>query len=132
MCCTPARWWNTTTILASCYANGSGIPRLWLVPESGAKPTALTPQHKPSSSDFGDIDGWKLPSGLYLQSLGACGTLELNKQNANGSVSPVDVPGTPNTSTLVVTAAGPRLLVQAQSGCQGGNLFVWFNPATRA
>lgn len=130
--CTPARWWNANTILATCFADGSGIPRLWLVPASGATPTPLTPQRKASPADLGDVDAWQLPSGLYLQSLGACATLLLNKQIAGGKVSPVKVPGTANTSTLVVTAAGPRLLIAARSGCMGGNVWLWFNPATRA
>jgi hypothetical protein len=129
--CTPVRWWNAGTILASCYATSSGIARLWLVPASGAKPAALTPQRK-DGRDLGDIDAWRLPSGLYLQSLGACGTIEVNKQAANGSIAPVNVPGTGNAHNLVVTALGSRLLINAGNGCEPGNSLLWYNPGSHA
>jgi len=129
--CTPVRWWSAGTILAECAGTSSSIVRLWLVPASGAKPTALTPQRK-GGPDLGDIDAWRLTSGLYLQSLGACGTLELNKQAANGSVAPVNVPGTSNTHNLVVTALGSRLLIDAGNGCELGNSLLWYNPGRHA
>jgi hypothetical protein len=124
--CGPARWWNATTVLASCG-------RLWLVPVSGARPTALTPVRNPAKppNDYGDLDAWQLPSGLYLQSAGACGTLELNRQAANGSITKVTVPGMTN-SPVVVTAYGAQLLI-GQLGCEGsGGQLAWFNPGTGA
>jgi len=128
--CAPERWWNASTILATCYAKNSYAPQLWLVPASGAKPSALTPVRKSGSGDYGDVNAWQLSSGLYLQSLGACGTFEINKQAKNGSITPVTVPGTVN-SPFVVTASSSRLLVET-GGCAGGGQLVWFNPGTRA
>jgi hypothetical protein len=130
--CAPVRWWSSSTILADCDAKGSGEPRLWLVPASGAKATALTPQRSAKGPDLGDIDGWRLSSGLYLQSLGACGTLEINKQAANGSVTEVKVPGTPNTKDVILSADGPRLLIDPQDACLAGGGLLWFNPGTHA
>jgi len=124
--CEPVRWWNATTVLASCG-------RLWLVPASGARPSALTPVRNPAKppNDYGDLDAWQLPSGLYLQSAGACGTLELNRQAANGSITKVTVPGMTD-SPVVVTAYGAQLLI-GQLGCEGsGGQLAWFNPATGA
>jgi TolB protein len=124
--CEPVRWWNATTVLAGCG-------RLWLVPASGARPSALTPARNPAQPphDYGDLDAWRLPAGLYLQSAGACGTLELNRQAANGSITKVTVPGMTN-SPAVVTAYGSQLLVE-QLGCEGsGGQLAWFNPATGA
>jgi hypothetical protein len=120
--CQPVRWWDATTVLAICDG-------LWLVPSGGATPTDLTPVRK-ASFDLGDIDAWQLPSGLYLQSLGACGTLELNKQASNGSVTAVTVPGM-TSSPIVISASGARLLVE-QHGCHGGGQLAWFTPATGA
>lgn len=129
--CGAARWWNPGTILAECTPKGSAVPQLWLVPANGAKPKTLTPVRK-SGMDLGDLDAWPLPSGLYLQSAGACGTLELNKQAKNGSVAPVEVPGFPaGASAAVVTALGSQLLVHGL-GCTLGGQLVWLNPATRA
>jgi TolB protein len=130
--CTPLRWWNSTTILASCMTRSSAMARLWLVPASGAKPAALTPVRKPSALDEGDIGAWRLNSGLYLQSLGACGTILINKQNANGSLTRVNVPGTINANNRVVTAQGQNLLVDALTACSGTSSLLWFNPATHA
>jgi hypothetical protein len=129
--CTPVHWWNSSTILAECLTDGYGAPRLWLVPASGANATALTPQ-RTKGPDLGDIDGWRLSSGLYLQSLGACGSIEINKQAANGSVTPVNVPGTPNTKNIIVSAFGSRLLIDPESGCQAGAGLLWYNPGTHA
>jgi len=123
------RWWNASTILATCEPKNIAAPQLWLVPANGAKPSALTPVRK-SGTDLGDVDAWQLSSGLYLQSLGPCGTYELNKQAKNGSVTMVTVPGTVN-SPIVVTASSSRLLIET-AGCAGGGQLVWFNPATRA
>ena len=134
MGCLPSRWWNAGTVLAECFDKKNFIPRLWLVPASGAKPVALTPQRTVvAGGDYGDIGAWRMASGLYLQSLGACGTLEFNKQNPNGSLTPVKVPGTLNVSTRIVTASGPWLLLDALTGCDApSQSLLWFNPGTRA
>ena len=116
--CSPERWWTPSAILAACIAKSTNSePRLWLLPANGARPTALTPQRK-AGHDLGDFDAWRLSSGLYLQSEGACGVTEINKQAANGSVTPVNVPGTPNSDNVIVTAAGPRLLIEPEGACR--------------
>jgi TolB protein len=124
--CQPVRWWNAHTILAICG-------RLWLVPASGASPSALTPVRDGTKPpyDYGDIDAWQLSSGLYLQSLGACGTLKINKQASDGAVTRVTVPGMTD-SPIVVTASATQLLIE-QRGCDGvGGQLAWYNPATGA
>src|SRR5262249_29818937 len=65
--CSPERWWTSATILASCLTKGKNSLRLWLVPASGARPHALTPQRGSHSRDLGDLEAWQLRSGLYLQ-----------------------------------------------------------------
>jgi TolB protein len=130
--CDPVRWWTASTVLATCTttAGSSSYEHLYLVPATGARPTQLTP-FRASSYDLGDFDAWQLPSGLYLQSFGACGTLEVNRQAEGGSITPVPVPGTSSPSYQVVTAAGPRLLIETL-GCTGAGQLLWLNPATRA
>jgi hypothetical protein len=128
--CSPIRWWTKSTLLVECMPKTGFGPQLWLAPANGARPVALTPVRK-TGFDLGDIGAWKLSSGLYLQSLGACGTLELNKQAKNGSVTRVTVPGATD-SPVVITATPSQLLVW-QAGCEGlGGQLVWFNPATKA
>lgn len=127
--CYPARWWNSSTILASCVASSTGRGRLWLVPASGARPTPLTPQRGSHSRDYGDLDAWRLRSGLYLQAVGACGTLQIFRQAANGSVRLVTVPHTAGNNEIV-TASRSRLLIQAPDGCGTGYSLLWFNPAS--
>ena len=130
--CDPSRWWNATTILAECLANGASAPRLWLVPTNGTKPTPLTPQRGPAGPDLGDIGAWQLSSGLYVQGLTGCGTMQIFRQPANGSITLVNVPHTSGNNNQVVTAAGARLLVHAQTACPGSSSLLWFNPATHA
>jgi TolB protein len=131
--CAPSRWWNATTILAECMANGvTATQRLWLVPANGNKPVALTPQRGSVGPDLGDIGAWQLSSGLYVQGLTGCGTMQIFRQAANGSIKAVAVPRTSGNNNQVVTAAGARLLVRAQTACPGSSSLLWFNPATHA
>jgi TolB protein len=130
--CDPVRWWNSGTILASCEPPGTGLRRLWLVPVSGARPKALTRPHDPrTTGDFGDLDAWQLPSGLYLQAAGACGVLHIYRQARNGSIKLVIPPHTTDDNR-VLTARGSRLLVQAPTDCIGSVSLLWYNPATQA
>jgi TolB protein len=129
--CNPVRWWSSGTILASCAPPNSGIPQLWLVPVSGAHPTALTPPRKVSSGDRGDLDAWQLSSGLYLQSAGPCAVLQIFKQSRSGSITLVTVPHTASINR-VLTVFGSRLLIQAPTSCTGADSLLWFNPATHA
>lgn len=130
--CQPVRWWNVSTILASCNAPGYAAARLWLVPVAGASPTALTPQRNAKGPDLGDIGAWRLPSGLYLQATGACGVIFIANQLSNGSVAVVNVPETTGNDNQIVTALGARLLVRAQTSCEESTSLLWFNPATNA
>jgi len=130
--CGPVRWWNGHTVLASCEPPGTGPQRLWLVPVSGARPKALTRPHDPrTTGDFGDLDAWRLPGGLYLQAAGACGVLHIFRQAPNGSIKLVTVPHT-SGDNRVLTARGSRLLVQAPADCVGSVSLLWYNPATQA
>jgi len=130
--CSPVRWWDGRTVLASCTPPDSSIWQLWLVPVSGARPKALTPPRNPArSGDFGDLDAWRLPSGLYVQAAGACGVLHIYRQARNGSIKLVTAPHT-SGDNRVLTARGSRLLVQAPSECTGSVSLLWYNPATRA
>jgi len=81
--------------------------------------------------DLGDLDGWQLPSGLYLQAAGPCGVLQIFKQARNGSMRLVTVPHTEGDNH-VLTALGSRLLIQAPTSCTGSDSLLWFNPATGA
>ena len=129
--CNPARWWNGGTVLVSCSPPGGGIPQLWLVPVSGARPTALTPPRRGSGGDLGDLDAWRLPGGPYLQSAGPCGVLQIFRQARDGSIMRVTVPHTVGDNH-VLTARGSRLLIQAPTSCTGSVSLLWFDPATRA
>ena len=129
--CAPVRWWTAATVLATCGPPNSASPQLWLVPVSGARPQALTPVRKVSSGDLGDLDAWALPSGLYLQAAGPCAVLQIFKQARSGSITLVKVPHTEGDND-VLTALGPRLLIQAPTSCIGSNSLLWFNPGTGA
>jgi hypothetical protein len=130
--CTPSRWWNATTVLAQCTANGSYNPRVWLVPTNGKRPTALTKKLSGAGPDLGNIDAWQLPSGTYVQGLGGCATLQIYRQAANGSITPVVPAHTAGQDNRIVTALGARLLINAQTACPGSESLLWYNPATKA
>jgi len=129
--CSPVRWWTSTTILATCSATGAASrSQLWLVPANGSRPTALTPPRGAHSSDLGDLDAWPLPSGLYLQAAGPCGTLQIFRQAAGGAITLISVPHTAGNNQIL-TAYGSQLLIQAPTSCGLGASLLWFNPSTR-
>jgi hypothetical protein len=130
--CDPSRWWNATTVLTECLAKGKVTPRLWLVPTNGKKPVPLTAQRSSAGPDLGDLGAWQLSSGLYVQGLTGCGTMQIFRQAANGSIKVVNVPHTSGNNNAVVTSVGARLLVHAQTACPGSSSLLWFNPATHA
>jgi hypothetical protein len=127
--CLPARWWNATTILATCVAKGARRDRLWLVPASGARPAALTAQHGKHSADPGDLDAWRLSAGLYLQSLKASGSGLIFRQAAGAAVRPVTVPAT-SDNNWILAADGARLLIGAETPCWTSRSLLWFSPST--
>jgi hypothetical protein len=124
--CTPQRWWNAADIVVACTPSGAMGPQVWLVPISGAAPTALTPAAT-SAPDFGDMDAWQLPSGLYVEAETGCGPPFIAKQLAGGAVQAV-----PGGSASVVIATSGDLMLTQQSGCEPGSSLAWFNPATSA
>jgi hypothetical protein len=128
--CNAVRWWSASTILASCQTPSGASARLWLVPASGARPTAMTPASRHNYFDLGDFNAWQLNSGLYLDAYGACGTLNITKQPAHGPETLVDVPD--SDSSLVETATSTRLMVLRMGPCMSRNSLVWLNPATGA
>jgi hypothetical protein len=130
--CQPVRWWNASTILASCMVTDSPAPRLWLMPVSGARPTALTPQRSGKGPDLGDLDAWQLPSGLYLQAASGCGVIYIAKQASDGSAITVPVPQTTGNDNQIVTANGDKLLVRAQTSCAESTSLLWFTPTANA
>jgi TolB protein len=127
--CSAVRWWSSATLLASCAVPNEPGPRLWLVPASGARPTALTPVRTGNTFDLGDFNAWKLSSGLYVDGEGACGSLVIGRQPAHGKEQLVNVPG--SGSSLIVNATRSSLMVERFNGCMPGVSLVWFNPATR-
>jgi hypothetical protein len=79
----------------------------------------------------GDLDVWQLPGGLYLQSAGPCGVLQIFRQARGGAITLVTVPHTTGDNR-VLTALGSRPLIQAPASCTGSVSLLWFDPATRA
>lgn len=124
--CMPVRWWSAADILVACIPPGAMGPQLWLVPVSGAMPTVLTPV-RTDGSDFGDMDAWQLPTGLYLEAETGCGPPFIAEQLAGGTVQAV-----PGGSASLVVATSGDLMLTWQSGCVPGSSLAWFNPATGA
>ena len=45
----------------------------------------------------------------------------------------MNVPGTSNTDNVIVSAAGPRLLIEPEGACRAEDPgLLWFDPATHA
>jgi hypothetical protein len=127
--CNAVRWWSKSSVLASCFVPNEAGPQMWLVPASGARPSALTPV-RTGGFDLGDFNAWQLSSGLYVDGYGACGSLVIGRQPAHGTEQEVNVPGA--GSALAVNATRSKLMVERINGCTPEISLVWYNPATRA
>jgi len=129
--CTPMRWWTSTVILASC-TNDAGS-QLWKMPVDGGPATALTAvnsgQGDPGfSGDYGDGPAYELPSGTFLQTAGACGTLHLARLTPDMHTTQVKIPGV-SDSIRLVGATGDKLLLLAKVGCSGTTSLLAYDPA---
>lgn len=134
--CEPLRWWDgkpDMTVLARCTSSDSSYTsNLWLVPIDGGEPTALTaPNDGQQGPDIGDVNGWQLPSGTFVQALGGCGVVYLAKLNADGTTEKVSVPGADNGKSIgVLGVDGSALDLHASAACGGGQTLLRYDPGT--
>jgi hypothetical protein len=133
--CSPVRWWTSTVILANCgNAGRTSGSQLVLVPLDGGAPTALTAfnsgqEEDPGfGGDIGDGVAWQLPSGTFLQSAGACGTMFLSRLTPDMHTTRVKVPGV-SDSVLVTGATTDKLVLLAKVGCGGTTSLLTYDPA---
>jgi hypothetical protein len=144
--CSPVRWWTSTVILAFCgdTSHSTGVQcgttsrspgsQLWQVPLDGGAPTALTALNTGQRDDprFGqdlsDTDAWQLPSGTYLHSDGACGSMFLSRLTPDKHTTPVTVPGISDGFVLVTGATADKLVLQASLRSGGAGLLT-YDPA---
>jgi TolB protein len=127
--CGPERWWDGeigTTVLAHCNSDLMDQPQLWRMPIDGEAPTALTAPNP----GVGDFNAWELPAGTFIQTASQCSTYVLEKLNADGTTSPVTVPGSdPGGSTFVIGVSGDDLIVRAAVSCGPGEALIDYDPA---
>ncbi|HTZ93390.1 MAG TPA: hypothetical protein VMB74_13410 [Streptosporangiaceae bacterium] len=138
--CVPISWWNDTTILADCGVTGApdAATRLWLVPDNGSAPTALTP---PDATGGERIDNaWLAGQTTYVdwQTAKQCpsapsgsGGMDIGPLSQAPDAG-ITVPGATSNFSTIVGSQGKRLLVLTQTQCPGTSSLLWFNPSTGA
>ncbi|BBZ55079.1 MULTISPECIES: hypothetical protein [Mycolicibacterium] len=134
--CLTTRWLTPTAFVARCNIENSAAGQLWKVPLDGSAPTALTALNNAKNEpgfegDYGDMDAWQLPSGTFVQSLGACGVIFLSRVTEDGHTQRVKVPGA-GDKIDVVGASGGSLVLKATSGCSPSTALMAYNPASNA
>jgi TolB protein len=137
--CSPVRWWTSTVVLARCddAVRLSSAGQLWQVPIDGTTPTALTAVNSGKGDDpgfkgdYGDVNAWQLPSGTFLQSIGACGTVFLSRLTSDGHTTRVNVPGVSN-SVIVKGVSGDKLVLVTKAGCGPGTSLLAYDPAANS
>ena len=133
--CRAVRWWSTNVVLAQCTKDRGSGSQLWTVPLDGSAPNALTALNSGQGDDpgfkgdLGDGIAWQLPSGTFLQSAGACGTMFLSRLTPDGHTARVDVPGM-SDSVQVAGVSGDKLELLGKVGCGGTTSLVAYDPAT--
>ena len=135
--CRAVRWWTADVVLSQCTKKASSASQLWTVPLDGSAPTALTALNSGQGDDpgfkgdYGDGIAWQLPSGTFLQSAGACGTVFLSRLTPDGHTARVAVPGM-NDSVQVAGVSGDRLQLLGKVGCGDTTSLVAYDPATNS
>jgi hypothetical protein len=131
--CSPEKWWSPTVILTHCQSSAGS--QLWKVPFDGGAATALTAVNSGQEDDpgfgrdIGDGDAWQLPSGTFLQSTGACGSMFLSRLTPDMHTTRVKIPGV-SENIGVAGVTGDKLLLLAQVGCSGTTSLLTYDPAT--
>jgi hypothetical protein len=127
--CLPVRWVSADVVMATCTptAKSSG-PEVFRVPVSGATPVAVTAVRDYSSGDYGDVDAWTIGGLTYVQAEQSCGAGFLATQGAGGAITPVAIPGDPE-STVVDGVYGHRMLL-TETGCENRNALAVLDLAT--
>jgi hypothetical protein len=129
--CLPVRWNSPGVVIATCTPTArSAGPQVFRVPVGGAPPVAVTAVGSFTNGDYGDVDAWTIAGATYVQAEQSCGAGFLGRQNPDGSVVPVSIPGYPE-STVVDGVHGQRLLI-TETGCENRNRLVLFDVTTRA
>lgn len=132
--CGPVKWWTPGSLLVHCTVERSSANQLWEVPLDGGTPAPITALNSGQGDDpgfggdIGDGDAWKLPSGTFVQSAGACGTAFLSKLTSDGHASRVKIPGV-SDDVFVAGAVNDRLVVRGQVECSGTTSLVSYDPA---
>lgn len=129
--CSPLRWWDAATVLASCDDLDGSASRLWLVPTGDGVPTALTaPNNHQDGPDYADLTAFRVPAGTFVQAAGACGVVYLAELNADGTTSPVEVPNTDADGSIrVLGVDGNNLTLKASGACGPGEALLDYDPA---
>jgi TolB protein len=81
------------------------------------------------AGDYGDTDAWELPSGTFLQSLGACCSVFLSRLTSDGHTTRVKSPGV-SDSVRVGGVSGDKLVLVAKAGCGAGTSLLAYDPAS--
>lgn len=130
--CTPVRWWASTVVLANCQSDAG--QQLWKIPVEGGPPSALTAVNSGQGDDpgfggdYGDWIAYQLPSGTFLQSTGACGSIFLSRLTPDMHTTRVKVPGVSDSIELI-GVTGDKLLLSAKVGCGGTTSLLTYDPA---
>jgi hypothetical protein len=78
--------------------------------------------------DIGDVTAFELPSGTFLESEGACGSIFLSRLTPDGHTTRVNVPGI-SDSVWLKGVTGDKLVLVGKVGCGGGTSPVTYHPA---
>jgi TolB protein len=133
--CAAVRWWTSQELLVNCPIANEQEDQLWLVPASGATPTALT-ANPPTPPAQGGSNAWQLSTGIYVTVQTGCGQTYPAKLQPSGQTAPVAVPGLPSSySSTILGSQGDRLAIASGVAPICGTTekaLLWYTPATNS
>lgn len=134
--CSPVKWWTPDVILVHCATERDGSEQLWEVPMDGGKPAALTAVNTHDDApgfegNYGNWEAYRLASGTFLPTAGACGTTFVSRLTPDGHTQRMKIPGVSDSADLV-GVSGDKLVIVGQVGCGGGDSLVTYDPVADA
>jgi hypothetical protein len=133
--CSPARWWNSHTIVISCDEPAG--PRLWLAPDTGGAAAALTTpagQDLAAGPDWGAFDAVRTDNGqVFVQRPTACGGVDIAALDTAGHAHRLRLPDSLGIDWLV-GVSGNRVAVHSTGtdNCYPRGWFGYYDVTTRA
>jgi hypothetical protein len=114
--CSPVRWWDRHTVLATCYQHSGST--LSLVDLESSQVTPLTERVDPQPEDLGHLTARRLGRQVFVQVAGPCGYVYVGRRHPDGRITKLPLRHAIG-NVLLVDTHGSQVTLQHAVSCDG-------------